>query len=263
MKHQASLDELIEQAQAAYRNFVVALPSVIPTLDAKTVANLIDHTLLKPDATSHQVRQLCDEARAFGFWSVCVQPHWATFCLDTLAESTVKVCTVIGFPHGATLPAVKAFETEQVTQLGVQEVDMVLNVGRLKDGDYRIVHEDVAVVADAAHENGALLKVIIETGLLTHEEKIAACVICKQAGADFVKTATGFNGGGATAADIVLMRAIVGSEMGVKAAGGIRTAKDALTMLASGASRIGASAGMTIVRELSGEQTTTGKGEGY
>lgn len=263
MKHKATLDELVAQAISAFANFTFTLPEKVPTLDAATVAKLIDHTLLKPEATADQIRKLCDEAKEFGFWSVCVHPSWTPYCLDYLSDSGVKVCTVVGFPHGATLPAVKAFETEEVTRMGVTEVDMVLNVGRLKDQDYRIVHEDVAVVADAAHENNALLKVIIETGLLSHDEKIAACVICKEAGADFVKTATGFNGGGATAADIALMRTVVGSEMGVKASGGVRTAQDALTMIAAGANRIGASAGLAIVRELAGAQPAANRGDGY
>ena len=263
MKHHATLDELVAQAIAAYSDFSAPTPATLSTLDAASVARLIDHTLLKPDATSAHIRKLCDEAKEFGFWSVCVHPSWAPYCLDYLQDSAVKICTVVGFPLGATLPAVKAFEAEQVTQMGVQEVDMVLNVGRLKDQDYRIVHEDVAVVADAAHENGALLKVIIETGLLTLQEKIAASFLCKQAGADFVKTSTGFNGGGATAADIALMRAIVGSDTGVKASGGVRTAQDALTMIAAGASRIGTSGGMGIVRELAGAAISAAKGDGY
>lgn len=263
MKHYATLDELVEQAIATYQAFSAPAPGNLATLDAAAVARLIDHTLLKPDATSAQIRKLCDEAKEFGFWSVCIHPSWTPYCLDYLSGSDVKVCTVIGFPLGATLPAVKAFEAEEVTKLGVQEVDMVLNVGRLKDQDYRIVNEDIAVVADAAHEHGALLKVIIETSLLTTEEKIAACVLCKQAGADFVKTSTGFNGGGATAADIALMRQVVGPEMGVKASGGVRTAQDALTMVAAGATRIGTSGGLAIVRELVGAQSEGVRGDGY
>lgn len=219
------------------------------------LARLIDHTLLKPEAGEDQIRALCAEALQYGFASVCVNPTWVPLCAQLLAESTVKTCTVVGFPLGATLPAVKAYEVDQVAQLGAQEVDMVLSVGRLRDGDYRAVERDIAAVADAAQENGLLLKVIIETGLLTDEQKIAACVIAEEAGANFVKTSTGFNGGGATVADIALMRRLVGTRLGVKASGGIRTAADALSMVAAGANRIGASAGVQIVRDLAGAAT--------
>ena len=219
------------------------------------LARLIDHTLLKPDAGEDQIRALCAEALEYGFASVCVNPTWVPLCADLLVGSTVKTCTVIGFPLGATLPAVKAYEVDQVAQLGAQEVDMVLAVGRLRDGDYRTVDRDIAAVADAAQENGVILKVIIETGLLTDEQKVAACVIAEAAGASFVKTSTGFNGGGATVADIALMRRLVGSRLGVKASGGIRTAADALSMVAAGANRIGASAGVRIVQELAGAAT--------
>jgi deoxyribose-phosphate aldolase len=216
-----------------------------------TLARLIDHTLLKPDAGEEQVRTLCAEAVAHGFASVCVNPGWVPLCADFLLETSVKVCTVIGFPLGATLPAVKAYEVEQVAQLGAHEVDMVLNVGRLRDGDHAMVFRDIAAVVDAARDNGLLLKVIIETGLLNEAQKIAACVIAKEAGADFVKTSTGFNGGGATAEDIALMRRVVGPSLGVKASGGVRTGADALQMIAAGATRIGTSGGVRIVEEFS------------
>jgi deoxyribose-phosphate aldolase len=219
-------------------------------LSATDVARMIDHTLLKPDAVSEQVLELCEQARRYNFASVCVHGVWAPLCVEVLAESGIKVAAVAGFPQGATLPAVKAFEAQQLMALGVAEIDMVMNVGKLKDGDYRLVFEDVAGVADECHEGGGLLKVILETALLTHEEKIAACVICKEAGADFVKTATGFNGGGATVEDIALMRFVVGPQMGVKAAGGVRTRADALAMLSAGANRIGTSGGLRIVQEL-------------
>ena len=214
------------------------------------LARLIDHTLLKPDAVEEQIRALCGEALTYEFASVCVNPTWVPLCADALHGSNVKTCTVIGFPLGATLPAVKAYEVEQVAQLGAQEVDMVLAVGRLRDGDYRKVERDIAAVADAAQDNGLLLKVIIETGLLTDEQKIAACVIAQEAGADFVKTSTGLNGGGGTVEDIALMRRVVGTQLGVKASGGIRTAADALAMVAAGATRIGASAGLRILQEM-------------
>ena len=260
MKHESTLDQQIEQAISRILLAPPSIPTTLAGLDVRQISQMIDHTLLKPDATSVNFQQLCEEAKQHGFWSVCVHPSWAPLCLDLLADTAVKVCTVIGFPQGLTLPAVKAYETEQVTRLGVQEVDMVLNVGRLKDGDYHIVYQDVAVVADAAHDGGALLKVIIETGLLSEEEKIAACVICKEAGADFVKTSTGFNGGGATAADIALMRAVVGPTLGVKASGGVRTAQDALTMIGAGATRIGTSGGLKIVQELLGQNMTSVRG---
>ena len=203
------------------------------------------------------MQALCAEARTHGFASVCVNATWVPLCAEQLAGSDVRVCTVAGFPLGATLPAVKAFEAQQVAALGAVEVDMVLNVGALKSGDVRLVWEDVAGVADECHDAGAILKVIIETGLLTREEKIAACVICKDAGADFVKTATGFNGGGATVEDIALMRFVVGPEMGVKAAGGVRSGADALAMIAAGATRIGTSGGARIMADLLGETVPT------
>jgi deoxyribose-phosphate aldolase len=218
--------------------------------EASTLARLIDHTLLKPDAGEEQVRAICAEAAANGFASVCVNPSWVPVCADLLLETSVKVCTVIGFPLGATLPAVKAYEVEQVAQLGAHEVDMVLNVGRLRDGDYGAVYRDIAAVADAARDNGLLLKVIMETGLLNDDQKIAACVISKEAGADFVKTSTGFNGGGATVEDIALLRRVVGPRLGVKASGGVRSAADALQMIAAGATRIGTSGGLRIVQEF-------------
>ena len=248
-----NLDELIQHAlgtvQAAGR---IPKPSFTPRMGALEMARMIDHTLLKPEATADQVRRLCEEGLHYQFASICVNPTWVPLCVELLAGSEVKPCAVAGFSLGATLPAVKAFEAQQVVELGAKEVDMVMNVGKLKDGDYRLVYEDIAGVADACHEGGALLKVIIETGLLTDDEKVVACVICKQAGADFVKTATGFNGGGATAPDIALMRFVVGPTMGVKAAGGVRSVNDALAMVAAGATRIGTSAGVKIIDQLSG-----------
>ncbi len=248
----AQLEAMVTQAMADLATATPAAwqPPLVDTPAA--LARLIDHTLLKPEAGEDQIRALCDEALTYNFASVCVNPTWAPLCVELLAGSPVKACTVIGFPLGATLPAVKAYEVDQVAQLGVQEVDMVLQVGRLRDGDYRTVERDIAAVADAAQENGLLLKVIIETGLLTDEQKVAACVIAEAAGANFVKTSTGFNGGGATVADIALMRRLVGNRLGVKASGGIRTAADALSMVAAGANRIGASAGVRIMQEMAG-----------
>jgi deoxyribose-phosphate aldolase len=188
---------------------------------------------------------------------------WAPLCVEVLGDSGIKVAAVAAFPQGATLPAVKAFEAQQLMALGVAEVDMVMNVGKLKDGDYRLVFEDVAGVADECHEAGGLLKVILETALLTEEEKIAACEICKEAGADIVKTSTGFGGGGATPEDIALMRLVVGPQMGVKASGGVRTAADALAVLAAGATRIGASAGVRIVQELQAAEAGERGGDAF
>lgn len=221
-----------------------------PVMDAAQLAARIDHTLLKPDATESQIRQLCAEAQQYGFAAVCVNPTWVALCAELLSGGPVKVCTVIGFPLGATLTEVKAFEAAQAARLGAHEVDMVLNIGRLKAGQWADVHADIAAVAEAAHAGAALLKVIIETALLTDDEKVAACVLAQYAHADFVKTSTGFGGGGATVGDVRLMRTVVGEEMGVKASGGIRTAADALALVAAGATRIGASAGVSIVHAL-------------
>ncbi len=250
------LDQLVREAIERNAGGQPGSEWTPPTItEAAALARLIDHTLLKPEAGEEQVRAICAEATANGFASVCVNPNWVPLCAELLLESSVKVCTVIGFPLGATLPAVKAYEVEQVAQLGAHEVDMVLNVGRLRDGDYGAVYRDIAAVADAAREHGLLLKVIMETGLLNDEQKIAACVISKEAGADFVKTATGFSGGGATVEDIALMRRVVGPRLGVKASGGVRTAADALQMIAAGATRIGTSGGLRIVQEFAAGAT--------
>lgn len=223
----------------------------LPTLSAAQLAAYIDHTLLKPDASELAIRQLCQEARTFGFASVCINPTWVELCQDLLTGTAVKTCTVIGFPLGATLTNTKAYETAAVIQLGAQEVDMVINVGRLKDQQYDAVQSDIAAVVTTAHAHGVPVKVIIETFLLTDAEKVAASVITEAAGADFVKTSTGFNGGGATVADVRLMRRAVSPTLGLKAAGGIRTSADALQMIAAGATRLGASAGVKIVQSVS------------
>ena len=219
---------------------------------AADLARLIDHTLLKPDATEAQMRKLCQEARQYHFASVCVNPTWVPLVAEELAGTDVAVCTVIGFPLGATLPEVKAYEAECSIGRGACELDMVINIGALKSGHYDYVREDIAGVVDVAHARGALVKVIIETVLLTDEEKVEACVLSRAAGADYVKTSTGFAGGGATVEDVALMRRVVGSQMGVKASGGIRSAKDAEAMIRAGATRIGASAGVKIVQQARG-----------
>jgi len=212
------------------------------------LAKMIDHTLLKPEATRDQVAQLCFEARKYGFASVCINPSWVELCAQLLKGSPVKVCTVIGFPLGATAPEVKEFETRHAIEQGAGEIDMVINIGALKARDLDLVARDIYSVVSASHEGNAIVKVIIEAALLTDEEKTIACLISKEAGADFVKTSTGFASGGATVHDVELMRRVVGPEMGVKAAGGVRTYEDAENMIKAGATRIGASAGVKILQ---------------
>ncbi len=213
------------------------------------IARFIDHTLLKPDATQAQIAQLCHEARQYSFAAVCVNPTHVKLCADLLKGSDVAVCTVVGFPLGATPPEVKAYEAQQAIEDGATEIDMVINIGALKGGEYDLVERDIAMVTRTCHNNGALCKVIIEAALLTDQEKIKACELAKKAGADYVKTSTGFGPGGATVADVALMRRVVGPGMGVKAAGGIRSYADAKGMVEAGATRIGASAGVKIVQE--------------
>lgn len=213
-----------------------------------SVASMIDHTLLKPDATPDQIAQLCYEARTYGFASVCVNPTHVRLCADLLRGSPVKVCTVVGFPLGATPPEVKAFETQTTLDQGATEIDMVINIGALKARDYELVARDIRGVVQVCHAGGVLVKVIIEAALLNEEEKVTACLLAKEAGADFVKTSTGFSSGGATVEDVALMRRVVGREMGVKAAGGVRNLEDAKSMVKAGATRIGASAGVKIVK---------------
>ena len=213
---------------------------------AAGLARYIDHTLLKPEATEDQFRKLCEEARQHSFASVCVNPSWVALCAGLLKGSPVKVCTVIGFPLGATTPTTKAIETRDAIANGADEIDMVINVGALKSGNDALVKDDIEAVVAAARGR-AIVKVILETALLTKEEKIKACLLSKMAGADFVKTSTGFVPGGATVEDIALMRETVGPDMGVKASGGIRDTKTAADMVAAGATRLGASASVAIV----------------
>lgn len=211
------------------------------------LAGFIDHTLLRPDATAADVDRMCDEALEYGFASVCVNPTWAKRVADRLRGSDVLTCCVVGFPLGATTPEVKALETRRAIRDGAREIDMVINVGALKSGSYDVVERDVAGVADACREAGVVCKVIIETALLTDEEKVIASRLARVAKADFVKTSTGFGPGGATVYDVALMREAVGPAMGVKASGGIHNADEARQMIAAGATRIGASAGIQIV----------------
>ncbi|EFV77386.1 MULTISPECIES: deoxyribose-phosphate aldolase [Cytobacillus] len=216
------------------------------------VAKMIDHTLLKADATKDQIEKICAEAKEYNFASVCVNPAWVKLSSDLLNGTEVKVCTVIGFPLGASTPETKAYETKNAIENGATEVDMVINIGALKGGDNELVERDIRAVVDAA-KGKALTKVIIETCLLTEEEKVRACELSVKAGADFVKTSTGFSTGGATAEDIALMRKTVGPEIGVKASGGVRSAEDAQKMIDAGATRIGASSGAAIVNGLTSD----------
>ena len=217
---------------------------------AADYAAIIDHTFLRPDACAKEIRKLCTEAISYGFASVYVHPPWLPLCIEALHGSSVKPCSVAGFPLGTNATKVKAFEAEQAVTEGAQEIDMVINIGALKDRGYRRVFDDIASVVAATHAKNALTKVILETDLLTDFEKIAACIISKEAGADFVKTATGFNGGGAIVEDIRLMRRVVGPTIGVKAAGGIRNAADAKKMVMAGATRIGTSASIQIMQSF-------------
>lgn len=217
-------------------------------MDRKNLASYIDHTLLKPEATKADIKKICDEAIIYGFASVCINPCYVSSAKEYLGESDVKVCTVIGFPLGATTSEVKAFEAAQAIENGADEIDMVINIGALKDERYDYVENDIKAVAEKC-KGKALLKVIIETCLLNDDQKIMACKLAKSAGADFVKTSTGFSTSGAEVSDIILMRNTVGKEMGVKASGGIRNLETTLKMIEAGASRIGASASVKIVSE--------------
>ncbi len=221
--------------------------------EVRKIAGIIDHTLLKPEATVMQIRNLCSEAKRFGFASVCINPCYVSLCRDELKGTEVKVCTVIGFPLGATTTETKVFETKDAIANGAQEIDMVINIGYLKSKNYSKVEDDIRAVVQAAR--GMTVKVIIETGLLTDDEKVKACELAKAAGAHFVKTSTGFIKGGATVHDIELMRRTVGSSMGIKASGGIRTFEDAKAMVKAGATRIGASASVAIIK---GEKSISG-----
>jgi deoxyribose-phosphate aldolase len=213
------------------------------------LARYIDHTVLKPEAVESQIVRLCEEAQRYEFIAVCVNPVWVKRCVQLLQGSSTRVAAVAGFPLGATLPEVKAYETQQVIEAGAHEVDMVINVGALKSKDYALVARDIAAVAQAARSGGAITKVIIEAALLDDDEKIRACQLAVEAGAEFVKTSTGFASSGATAPDVALMRQTVGPQIGVKAAGGIRTYTDVVKMIDAGANRIGASASVKIMQE--------------
>ena len=216
--------------------------------DDLSTARYIDHTLLKPEATREQITQLCQEARQYNFASVCINPTHVKLCADLLQGSPVKVCSVVGFPLGATTPEIKALEAKQAIENGATEIDMVINIGALKDRNLELVARDILAVVKVVHESKYILKVIIETALLTDEEKQIASLLAKEAGADFVKTSTGFSTAGATVEDVALMRRAVGPLLGVKAAGGVRTREDLEKMVKAGATRVGASAGVRIVQ---------------
>jgi len=230
---------------------------------AGTVAGMIDHTLLKPDATRQEIEKLCREAAQFHFATVCVNPAWVGLAAQLLRGSGVGVCSVVGFPLGATTADVKHYETRRAIFDGASEIDMVVNIGALKSGDLQTVERDIAAVVGPCREANVVSKVILEVALLNDDEKIAACTLSKAAGADFVKTSTGFASGGATAADVALMRRVVGAEMGVKAAGGVRDYEGLKAMVAAGATRVGASAGVKIVQESQGQKPTAAAPAGY
>jgi len=251
------MDELIEQVTRA----IAALPGIpagsplpraAPAPSDTPIAGLIDHTLLKPEATPARIEVLCEEAVRYRFASVCVNPVYVPLCARLLRSTPVAVCTVVGFPLGATTTKTKVFEATQAIGNGAREIDVVISLGWLKAGDYGFVAEDLRAVVEAAHAQQALVKVIIETGLLGEREKVAACVLAARVGADYVKTNTGFLGSGASVADVALMRRVVGPAMGVKASGGIRTLADAQALIAAGADRIGTSAGVAIVQAAEG-----------
>src|SRR5712692_316460 len=227
------------------------------------IASMIDHTLLKPDATRRNIEDLCREAAQFHFATVCVNPTWVALCARLLAGSGVGVCSVVGFPLGATTADVKGYETRRAIFDGAREIDMVINIGALKSGDLHVVERDIEAVTAPCGDCGVLSKVILEAALLTDDEKVTACTLAKAAGADYVKTSTGFGPGGATAADVALMRRVVGSEMGVKAAGGVRDLEGLKAMVAAGASRVGASAGVKIVQQARGDRTVPTGLTGY
>lgn len=228
---------------------------------AGAVASMIDHTLLKPDATRQDVEKLCQEAAEFHFATVCVNPTWVALAASRLRGTGVGVTSVVGFPLGATTPDVKHYEAQRAIFDGATEIDMVINVGALKSGDLRVVERDIEAVTDPCRQVGALSKVIIEAALLTDDEKVTACTLAKAAGANFVKTSTGFGPGGATVADVMLMRRVVGEEMGVKAAGGVRDYEGLKAMVAAGATRVGASAGIKIMQESRGKGTSLSDGD--
>ncbi len=244
----ATIPELLALAQT-YAHELPPVPPPLPMPGAGELPGWIDHTLLRPEATAEQIKKLCDEARAHRFATVCVNPAYVQLASGLLQGSGVGVCAVTAFPLGANLPAYKVHETLGVIDMGATEVDMVINIGAMKGEAYGMVLHEIQSVVEAAHSHNVKVKVILEMCYLNRTEKILACLLSKEAGADFVKTSTGFGTGGATVEDVELMRRVVGPEMGVKAAGGIRTLTDARAMIRAGADRLGASAGVAILQE--------------
>jgi len=247
-----TLSELLALANIYEKELPAPVPVSLPV--GAAIAGWIDHTLLKPDATASQIKQLCQEARQHSFAAVCVNPVYVHLASGLVGNSKVAVCTVVGFPLGATLPSCKVVETLECLHGGASEIDMVIHIGALKGQAYGQVLNDISSVVQVAHNHGAIVKVIIEAALLTRFEKIVACLLSQHARADFVKTSTGFAATGATTDDVELMRRVVGSKMGVKAAGGIRTLDDSVAMIRAGATRIGASAGVQIVQQAQAGQ---------
>ena len=242
------LSQLVSLAQE-YENQLPPAPAQLNIPEGRQIAAWIDHTLLKPEATAAQVRVLCQEAMQYHFASVCINPVYIQLACGLLKDAPEAICSVVGFPLGALLPEFKVYETLGCLSAGASEIDMVINIGALKSEAFGLIMNEIQAVTQTAHNQGAITKVILETALLTRREKILVCLISKEAGADFVKTSTGFGTGGATIEDVELMRRVVGSDMGVKAAGGIRTYSDAIAMIKAGANRLGASAGVKIVQE--------------
>ncbi|MCX7797302.1 MAG: deoxyribose-phosphate aldolase [Melioribacter sp.] len=244
------INQLLELQRSFKNDFESLVGQYVYSKELNTdeLAKFIDHTLLKPDATLNDIEKLCEEAKEFKFAAVCVNPCYVSICKDLLKNSYIKVCTVIGFPLGATTTEVKVFEAEEALRNGAKEIDMVINIGMLKNKNYQYVFNDIKQVVKVSKMHNGICKVIIENALLTDEEKIIACLISKQAGADFVKTSTGFSKSGANAKDVALMKYVVGFSLGVKASGGIRTAEDAKLMIINGANRIGTSSGVKIIK---------------
>ena len=240
-------DEIVKNTLTDFSKYEQSIVKTDNEIAVKNLSGMIDHTLLKPDATTSEIKQLCEEAIQYRFASVCVNPSYVEYCFNLIKSSTVKVCTVIGFPLGATTTQSKIFEAEEAVKNGAEELDMVINIGKLKDKDCEYVFNDIKVIADLSKKHLCTSKVIIETCLLSDEEKIITCLLSKAAGANFVKTSTGFSKGGATVHDVTLMKFVVGDKLQVKASGGVRSYEDAVAMVNAGATRLGASAGVKII----------------
>ncbi|MFZ2322915.1 MAG: deoxyribose-phosphate aldolase [Ignavibacteriaceae bacterium] len=248
-------DEIVKNTLTDFSKYEQSIVKTDNKIAVKNLSGMIDHTLLKPDATTSEIKQLCEEAIQYRFASVCVNPSYVEYCFNLIKSSTVKVCTVIGFPLGATTTQSKFLEAEEDVKNGAEELDMVINIGRLKDKDYEYVFNDIKVIADLSKKHLCTSKVIIETCLLSDEEKIIACLLSKAAGANFVKTSTGFSKGGATVHNVTLMKFVVGDRLQVKASGGIRSYEDAIAMVNAGATRLGASAGVKIIAGQNSESS--------